>query len=71
MAIVRMVKKDGGKRSFMLLDFDWAGEIGTTRYPFFLRNGTDLWRPEEAVGGEISKAEHDIDMLDAIFHSMS
>lgn len=52
--------------NFMLLDFDWAGKIGEVKYPMNV-NRTDLWRPDDAVDGELIKADHDMMMLDDMF----
>ena len=49
---------------FVLLDFDWAGEIGTARYPMNLNRSENLWRPEGARDGQLILAEHDIAMLE-------
>jgi hypothetical protein len=60
-----MVKRDGS--GFMLLDFDWAGKIGEAKYPMNVYAGPDLWRPEGACDGELINAEHDLQMLNALF----
>jgi serine/threonine protein kinase len=60
-----MVQGDGS--GFMLLDFDWAGKIGEAKYPMNVYAGPDLWHPEEACDGELIKAEHDLQMLNALF----
>ncbi|KAG6329173.1 hypothetical protein ID866_9915 [Astraeus odoratus] len=52
------------KQKFMLIDFDWAGEIGKVRYPMNVRRAIDLWRPSGAVDGALIMPEHDMDMLD-------
>ncbi|OAX42202.1 hypothetical protein K503DRAFT_653645, partial [Rhizopogon vinicolor AM-OR11-026] len=49
------------KKHFMLLDFDWAGPIGSTRYPMHV-NWQQVRRPEGADWELISKA-HDLEML--------
>jgi serine/threonine protein kinase len=58
-----MVRKDG-KAGFMLVDFDWAGEIGVVRYPMNVNRGPDLWRPEGALDGELITADDDMQMLE-------
>jgi serine/threonine protein kinase len=58
-----MVRKDGQK-GFMLVDFDWAGEISEARYPMYVNRGTDLWRPDGAQDGNFIMADHDVQMLD-------
>lgn len=60
-----MVMQDGS--GFMLLDFDWAGKIGEAKYPMNVYAGPDLWRPEGACDGELIKAEHDLQMMNALF----
>lgn len=61
-----MVKK-GASVGFMLLDFDWAGEIGSVRYPMNVTTGPHLKRPDGAYDGEIIRADHDIEMLSIMF----
>jgi hypothetical protein len=58
-----MVRKDG-ETGFMLVDFDWAGEIGMVRYPMNVNRGDDLWRPDGAQDGELITANHDMQMLE-------
>jgi hypothetical protein len=60
-----MVRKDG-KPGFMLVDFDWAGEIGKVRYPMNVNTSEKLWRPEGARDGELITADHDMQMLEYI-----
>ncbi|KAG1731694.1 hypothetical protein EDB19DRAFT_2007418 [Suillus lakei] len=52
---------------FKLIDFDWSGEIGRVRYPMNVYRGDRLWRPDGAKDGELIMAEHDIEMLHAMF----
>jgi serine/threonine protein kinase len=61
-----MVRKDG-QPGFMLVDFDWAGEIGEVCYPMNVNTDPELGRPAGAYDGEIIQADHDIDMLRKIF----
>ena len=61
-----MVKKDG-VQGFKLVDFDWSGRIGQVRYPMNVYRGQRLWRPLDAMDGQLIKAEHDIKMLKAMF----
>ena len=65
-----MVRKDGFL-GFMLIDFDWAGEIGKAQYPINmnvnLKEDGSVKRPVGAYDGELIKAEHDIEMLHKIF----
>ncbi|KAF9472724.1 hypothetical protein BDN70DRAFT_968516 [Pholiota conissans] len=53
-----------GDASYVLIDFDWAGIVGEARYPINVPKGKDLWRPDDAVDGELIMPEHDIVMLD-------
>ena len=60
------VKKSGaGAFEFMLIGFDWTGEAGVARYPFFA-NRREVDRPEGATDGGPIPAEHDRWMLEAI-----
>ncbi|KAG2116464.1 uncharacterized protein F5147DRAFT_568096, partial [Suillus discolor] len=61
-----IVKKDCSP-GFMLVDFDWSGTIGETRYPMNVYQGERLWRPDGAEDGQLILAEHDMQMLHAIF----
>ena len=65
-----MVRKDGSP-GFMLIDFDWAGEIGKARYPMNvnvnLKEDGSVKRLARAYDGELIKSEHDIEMLHKIF----
>ncbi|KAJ8580322.1 hypothetical protein M405DRAFT_778345 [Rhizopogon salebrosus TDB-379] len=61
-----MVKKDGSP-GILFVDFDWSGKIGEIRYPMNVYRGKRLWRPAGAKDGQLILAEHDIQMLDAMF----
>ncbi|KAG2100178.1 uncharacterized protein F5147DRAFT_813356 [Suillus discolor] len=54
-------------KHFMLLDFDWAGPIWKTHYPMYV-NQKDIRRPDGASDGQKIVAEHDLDMLNYLFH---
>jgi hypothetical protein len=47
---------------FMLVDFDWAGPVGKTRYPLGV-NRFDIYRPENARDGHQILPEDDLDVL--------
>ncbi|KAF8872351.1 hypothetical protein BD779DRAFT_1452885 [Infundibulicybe gibba] len=55
------------RAKFLLLDFDWAGEIGMARYPPDVYRGERLWRPDGVSGCAPITAAHDVQMLDHIF----
>jgi serine/threonine protein kinase len=57
-----MVKKSG-EPGVMFIDFDWAGIIGTVRYPMNV-NTEEIKRPDGAIDGELIVAEHDMAMVD-------
>jgi serine/threonine protein kinase len=57
--------KQSREQGIMLIDFDWAGEIGTVVYPMNINR--KIRRPEGARGGKLIKAEHDIDMVAMLF----
>lgn len=65
-----MVMKDGSL-GFMLIDFDWVGEIGKAQYPINvninLKEDVSVKCPAGAYDGELIKSEHDIEMLHKIF----
>ena len=52
-----MVKKNR-EAGIHLIDFDWAGRIGTTTYPMNVKR-IDINRPIGAIDGSIITAEHD------------
>ncbi|OJA12022.1 hypothetical protein AZE42_02058 [Rhizopogon vesiculosus] len=54
------------KRGFMLIDFDWAGPIGSTRYPMYV-NWQLIDRPKGARGWEMIKTKHNLEMLSYMF----
>jgi len=56
-----LVSKSDPKR-YMIVDFDWAGKLGTVRYPMNV-NRVEIWRPDDAVDEELIQAEHDMSML--------
>jgi len=53
----------------MLVDFDWAGKEGETRYPSNLNRET-VRGPEGAENGNLIKYEHDWKMLRFIFKAL-
>ena len=61
-----MMTKDGSQ-GFKPVDFDWSGRIGEVRYLMNVHRGQRLWRPREAEDGQPIKADHDIEMLEAVF----
>jgi len=56
-----MISKD--RKQVMIVDFDWAGEEGSAKYPHFI-NRLDLldWHPDVKEGGKIKKV-HDIHFI--------
>jgi len=62
-----MVAKNA-EPSFMLVDFDWAGKLGEVRYAMNVHQGEDLWRPNGASDGELITADHDMQMMEYMFH---
>jgi serine/threonine protein kinase len=60
-----MVKRDGSS-GIMLVDFDWAGEIGKVRYPMNVNN-VDIKRPHGVHDNELILAQHDMVMIDYMF----
>ncbi|KAI9463169.1 hypothetical protein HD554DRAFT_2287753 [Boletus coccyginus] len=59
-----LVKHDD-RTKFMIIDFDWAGQVGIVQYPPYV-NHSDIERPDDARDGLPIKADHDITMLDII-----
>ncbi len=62
-----MVGKED-RTKFMIIDFDWAGAIGSAEYPPNV-NRKGIQRPEGARDGLPILASHDNAMLQNIFHS--
>ncbi|KAG2099257.1 uncharacterized protein F5147DRAFT_777377 [Suillus discolor] len=54
-------------KHFMLLNFDWARPIQKTHYPMYV-NRKDIQWPDGAWDGQKIVAEHDLDMLNYLFH---
>ena len=52
----------GDNKSFMPLDFDWAGLIEMARYPIYV-NREGIRRPDGAWDGDKILVQHDLDML--------
>jgi hypothetical protein len=67
-----MVRKDNGAE-FVLVDFDWAGQIEEVTYPININlkvdchDGSKVYHPGGVGGGKIIQAEHDIAMLEILF----
>ena len=61
-----MVKKDGGL-AFMLVDYDWAGNLRDTRYPRHVNKAPELGRPQEVDDGMLILPQHDDFMLEKMF----
>ena len=57
-------------KDFMLIDFDWAGEVHKTRYPR-LMNREMVHRPSGAQNGMEILKDHDLEMLHVLFHPYS
>ncbi|KAG6881572.1 hypothetical protein C0992_000768 [Termitomyces sp. T32_za158] len=47
----------------LLIDFDWAGEIGKAKYPVDVNRET-VERPGGVRGGELVLVEHDLEMVE-------
>ncbi|KAF0471084.1 proteinkinasesubdomain-containingproteinpkl/ ccin9 [Gigaspora margarita] len=56
-----MISKDG--EQVKIVDFDWAGEEGSAKYPHFINRSDSLdWHPDVKEGGKIEKV-HDIHFI--------
>lgn len=62
--ILYVASKDSGKGHAVLVDFDWAGEDGKSRYPASLN--TDLRWAEEVVPYGIMRKAHDLWQLERL-----
>ncbi|OJA11320.1 hypothetical protein AZE42_08598 [Rhizopogon vesiculosus] len=54
------------QKDFMLLYFDWAGPIGSIRYPMHV-NWQEVGCPEGARDWELISKAHDLEMLSYMF----
>jgi hypothetical protein len=57
---------DGGEINLKLIDFDWAGPVGTTRYPANV-NYDQIKRPEGAWDRQLITKDHNIAMVEFLF----
>ena len=62
-----LVKHNSGE--FMLIDYDWAGTLGTARYPRLVNKSDVLGRPKDVEDGELISTQHDIHMLEHLFNT--
>ena len=64
-----LVRHDAQDRTkgFMLIDFDWAGEVHKTRYPRLVDREL-VRRPSGAQDGMEILKDHDLEMLHFLFH---
>jgi serine/threonine protein kinase len=53
------------EKKVMLIDFDWAGEVGQVRYPHLLSPAV-MW-PKDVQPLDLIKKEHDLEMLGKLF----
>ncbi|KAI9455631.1 hypothetical protein HD554DRAFT_2225709 [Boletus coccyginus] len=60
-----LLVKNDDRNKFMIIDFDWAGQVGVVRYPPYV-NHVDIERPDDATDGLLIEADHDVTMLDTI-----
>lgn len=51
-----------------LIDFDWAGKVGTAEYPMEVNTQT-VQRPADVAGGTLVTKSHDLQMIDLLFSS--
>jgi len=67
---MNIMVKDGSQ-GFKLVDFEWSGRIGEVQYLMNVYRGQRLWRPREAEDVQPIKADHDIEMLEAMERQIS
>lgn len=65
-----MVKEEGERQLIKLVDFDWGGKIGETRYPRNVGDCRLVRRPAGVCDGELVLADHDMHMLDYMFQDI-
>ena len=61
-----MVRKDG-RGEFMLIDYDWAGQVGKVKYPRHVNKAPELGRPDDVEDNKTILTEHDELMLQHMF----
>lgn len=53
--------------SIHLIDFDWAGQAGTAKYPLRVNTRT-VPRPKGVAGGALITKSHDLGMIELLFY---
>lgn len=61
--LVRTLVDEDGKIEVMFLDFDWAGNVGETKYPIAINQNEWSIRGLSNLAGSLIKTEHDETML--------
>lgn len=59
---ILILMEDGIPKQLRLVDFDWAGVAGSTRYPVLLNAKTIVW-PEGVGPGHPLQQKHDLELL--------
>ena len=54
--------KDNAVMDLKLIDMDWAGIVGTARYPSLLNTKTIIW-PQGVGPGQLLQQAHDLELL--------
>ncbi|KAG5633994.1 hypothetical protein H0H81_003982 [Sphagnurus paluster] len=58
-----------GNPRFMILDFDWAGQVGEVKYPKLVNREPELRRPDDVEDGKVILPVHDTAMVHSIFEA--
>jgi serine/threonine protein kinase len=57
-----LIRHKDGRNPIAILDFDWSGKDGKSRYPLGI-NVTTIRRPNGVRGGGLISADHDLEMV--------
>jgi hypothetical protein len=60
-----LVREESKALKIKLVDFDWGGKEGETKYPSAINFG--LWRPDGVSDGALITKEHDLEMVKDMF----
>lgn len=67
--LVDRTSLSGGGVRWHMVDFDWSGKIGETRYPARINRKT-VWRLEGVSDGELVSTYHDMAMVEHLFDGL-
>ena len=54
------------KDRIMVIDFDWAGQVGSARYPYHIWLGAGIAWPKGVKRGGLIEKEHDLELMERV-----